>query len=160
MRTKPSASWGAHMPFTAKDSASFGPRASTRTFQTSEPPRGKKTTTLRCGRFSTDGKTHVSDGETTARWGVVARSPMKVMNRVWSGRYHSSSPCVRFARLHTSNTAELSGIIEARSFLGPAGPVARDSQACIVYDSKHAPNMCMGMIQSCTNVPLGLTKPN
>ena len=39
---------------------------------------------------STDGRTHVSDGETTARWGVVARSPMKVMkvmNRVWSGRY-------------------------------------------------------------------------
>ena len=86
MRTKPSASWGAHMPVTAKDSASFGPRASTRTFQTSEPPRGKETKTLRCGRFSTDGKTHVSDGETTARWGVVARSPMKVMNRVWSGR--------------------------------------------------------------------------
>ena len=42
------------------------------------------------------------------------------------------------ARPRTNNTAELS-IIEALSFLGPAGPVARDSQACIFYDSKHAP---------------------
>ena len=35
------------------------------------------------------------------------------------------------ARLHTNNTAELQSIIEALSFLGPAGHVARDSQACI-----------------------------
>ena len=40
------------------------------------------------------------------------------------------------ARLHTDNTADLSSIIEALSFLGPAGPVARGSQACIFYESK------------------------
>ena len=40
------------------------------------------------------------------------------------------------ARLHSNNTAELSGIVEALSFLGAHGPVARDSQACIFYDSR------------------------
>ena len=33
------------------------------------------------------------------------------------------------ARIHTNSTAELSSIIEALSFLGPAGPVTRGSQA-------------------------------
>ena len=42
------------------------------------------------------------------------------------------------ATLHTSNTAKSSGIIEVLSFFGPTGPVAGDSQACIVHDSKHA----------------------
>ena len=36
-------------------------------------------------------------------------------------------------------------------------PVARDSQACIFYDSKHAASICLGTIQSRANVPLGLT---
>ena len=39
-------------------------------------------------------------------------------------------------RLHINNTAELSSTIEALSFLGPSGPVARGSQACIFFDSK------------------------
>ena len=33
------------------------------------------------------------------------------------------------ARIHSNNTAELSSIAEALSFLGPHGPVARDSHS-------------------------------
>ena len=38
----------------------------------------------------------------------------------------------------TTPTAEMSAMIEALSFLGPCGPVARDANSCIYYDSKHA----------------------
>ena len=48
-------------------------------------------------------------------------------------------------------------LMHSLSFLRPAGPVARGSQACIFYGSKHAAQMRMGMIQSRTTVPLGLT---
>ena len=61
------------------------------------------------------------------------------------------------ARLHTNSTAELSSAIDALSFLRPTSPVARDSHACIFNDSKHAAKICMGMIQSRTNVLVGLT---
>ena len=41
--------------------------------------------------------------------------------------------CVAFAgaRVHSNNTAEMSAIVEALSFLGLHGPVARDSQSCV-----------------------------
>ena len=55
---------------------------------------------------------------------------------------------------HSNNAAELSSIIEAFSFFGPNGPVARDSQACIFYDSRHA-SICLGTVHSRANVPLG-----
>ena len=59
-------------------------------------------------------------------------------------------------RTHSNNTAELSSMIEALFFLGPHGPVARDSRSCISYDSKHAAGVCLGTIQARTNVQLGL----
>ena len=62
---------------------------------------------------------------------------------------------VNTTEAHLANTAELLSIIEALSFLGPNGPVARDSQACIFYDSKHTAST--GTLQSRANVPLGLT---
>ena len=58
---------------------------------------------------------------------------------------------------HSNNTTELSSIIEALSFLEPHGPVARDSQACIFHDCRHAASICLGTVQSRANVPLGLT---
>ena len=61
------------------------------------------------------------------------------------------------AGLHSSNTAELSSVVEVLSYLGPNGPVARDSQACIFHDSKHAANISLDTIQSRANVLLGLT---
>ena len=42
------------------------------------------------------------------------------------------------ARLHTKNTAELSSLIEALSFLGLAGLFARGSQALFFSNYKHA----------------------
>ena len=39
---------------------------------------------------------------------------------------------------HTNNTAEMTAMIEALSLLGPHGPVARDEQSCIYFDSLHA----------------------
>ena len=42
------------------------------------------------------------------------------------------------ARTDSNNTAEMIALIEALSFLGPHGPVARDEQSCIYYDSPHA----------------------
>ena len=50
------------------------------------------------------------------------------------------------AGIHTNNTAELSSIIDALSFL-----------SLHVLNSEHDANICMGMIQTRTNVPLGLT---
>ena len=35
------------------------------------------------------------------------------------------------AKAHSNNTAEMTAMIEALSFLGPRGPVARDEQSCI-----------------------------
>ena len=61
------------------------------------------------------------------------------------------------ARTHSNNTAEMTAMIEALSFLGPHGPVARDEQSCIYYDSKHAAGVCMGTIQARTHVQLALT---
>ena len=61
------------------------------------------------------------------------------------------------AILHSNNTAELWNVVEALSFLGPHGPVAPDSQACIFHDSRHAASICLGTVQSRANVSLGLT---
>ena len=61
------------------------------------------------------------------------------------------------ARVHSNNTAVMSAMIEALSFLGPHGPVARDATSCIFYDSKHAAGVCSGTIQARTHVQLALS---
>ena len=58
--------------------------------------------------------------------------------------------------IKSNNTAEVSAMIEALSFLGPRGPVARDVESCIYYDSKHAAGVCLCTIQACTHVQLAL----
>ena len=50
----------------------------------------------------------------------------------------------------------MSALIEALSFLGPRGPVARDANSCIYHDSKHAAGVCLGTIQARTHVQLAL----
>ena len=65
-------------------------------------------------------------------------------------------PAFSGARTHSNNTAEMSAMIEALSFLGPRGPVARDVESCIYYDSKHAAGVCLGTIQARTHVQLAL----
>ena len=42
----------------------------------------------------------------------------------------------------------MTAMIEALSFLGPRGPVARDEQSCIYYDSLHAAGLCLRTIQA------------
>ena len=59
-------------------------------------------------------------------------------------------------RTHSNNTAQMTAMIEAFSFLGPHGPVARDEHPCIYYDSKHAAGVCLGTIQARTHVQLAL----
>ena len=61
------------------------------------------------------------------------------------------------ASQHTNNTARLSGIIESLHFLSLLGSVPRASHACISYDPRHAANVCLGSVQSRTNVRLGVT---
>ena len=60
------------------------------------------------------------------------------------------------ARIHSNNTAEMTAMIEALSFLGPRGPVTHDNQSRISYDSMHAAGICLGMIQARTHVQLAL----
>ena len=59
-------------------------------------------------------------------------------------------------RAHSNNTAEMTAMVEALSFLGPHGPVARDEQSCIYYDSLHAAGLCLGTIHARTHVQLAL----
>ena len=47
-------------------------------------------------------------------------------------------PVFSGARAHSNNTAETSPLIDALSFFGPRGLVARDEQSYIFYDSMHA----------------------
>ena len=47
-------------------------------------------------------------------------------------------------------------MIEALSFLGPLGQVARDANSCIKHDSKHAAGICLGTLQARTHVQLAL----
>ena len=61
------------------------------------------------------------------------------------------------ARAQSNNTAEMNAMIEALSFLGPHGPVARDEESCIFYDSKHAAGVCLGTVQARTHVQLALS---
>ena len=42
------------------------------------------------------------------------------------------------ARTHSNNTAEMTAMIEALSFLGPHGPVAGHVESGFLKDSKHA----------------------
>ena len=56
------------------------------------------------------------------------------------------------ARTHSNNTAEMTAMVEA----GPRGPVARDTNSCIYYDSKHAAGVCLGTVQARTHVQLAL----
>ena len=60
------------------------------------------------------------------------------------------------ARAHSNNTAEMTAMIEALSFLGPHGPVARDVESCIYFDSLHAAGLSLGTIQARTHVQLAL----
>ena len=105
----------------------------------------------------THGGTRLADGETLAGWGAVARSPHRKI-------YIMLSPVITTeaqlafagASINSKDTAEMSAMIEALSFLGPHGPVSRDANSCILYDSTHAAGICFGTIHARTHVQLTL----
>ena len=124
-------------------------------------PNARSTTRERGNDFRgwaiyTDGGTRAENGETFAGWCVIARSHHGRID-VMFGPVITTEPHPAFsgARTHSNNTAEMSAMIEALSFLGPRGPIARDVDSCI-YDSKHAAGVCLGTIQARTHVQLAL----
>ena len=106
----------------------------------------------------TDGCTRLTDGETLVGWGAVARSPHGMIN-VMFGPVVTTEAHLAYvgARSHSNNTAEMSAIVEALSFLGPLGPVAHDACSCVLYDSKRAAGVCLGTIHARTHVQFGLS---
>ena len=80
--------------------------------------------------------TRLADGKTLAGWGAIALSPHGRID-VMFGPVVTTEVHLAFAgaSVHTNNTAEISAMVEALSFLGPHGPVARDACSCVVYDS-------------------------
>ena len=59
----------------------------------------------------------------------------KIMENLWNSANKSEGTLRRPLPLHTNDTAEMTAMIEALSFLGPHGLEARDEQSCIYYDS-------------------------
>ena len=100
----------------------------------------------------------VVNGETLAGWGVIAGSPHGRIDIMFGPVITTEAhPAFSGDRTHSSNTAEMTAMIEAFSFLGPRGPVARDTNSCIIYDSKHAAGVCLGTIQARTHVQLAVS---
>ena len=117
-------------------------------------PNARSTTRERGNDFKgwaiyTDGCTRVVDGETLAGWGVIARSHHGRIDIMLGPVITTEAPLAfSGARTHSNNTVEMTAMIEALSFLWPRGPVARDMDSCIYYDSKHAAGVCLGTIQA------------
>ena len=105
----------------------------------------------------TDGGTRVVDGEIFAGSGVISRS-LRGRIFVLFGPVITNEAHLAFsgARIHSNNTAEMTAMIEALSFLGPRGPVTHDNQSRISYESMHAAGICLGTIQARTHVQLAL----
>ena len=105
----------------------------------------------------TDGGTRVVDGEILAGWCLISRSPVGRIFILF-GPVITTKAHLAFsgARIHSNNTAEMTAMFEALSFLGPRGRVTRDEQSCIYYDSMHAGGICLCTIQARTHVQLAL----
>ena len=109
------------------------------------------------GPFCTDGGTRVENGESFAGWGVIARSLDGRIDVMFGPVIMTEAhPAFTGARTHSDNTAEISTMTEALSFLGLRGLVARDVESCVYYDSKHAAGVSLGTIQARTHVQLAL----
>ena len=105
----------------------------------------------------TDGGTRVVDGETLAGWSVISRSLHGRIDVMFGPVVNTEAhPAFSGARTHSNNTAEMTAMIGALSFLRPHGSVARDEQSCIYYDSLHAAGLRLGTIQARTHVQLAL----
>ena len=80
----------------------------------------------------TDGGTRVENGETVAGWDVIARSRHGRIDIMFGPVITTEAHlALSGARTHSNYTAELTAMVEALSFLGPRGMVARDVESCI-----------------------------
>ena len=99
----------------------------------------------------------VVDGELLAGWSVIKRSLRRRIDVMFGPVVNTEAhPAVSGARTHSNNTAVMTAMIEALSFLGHHGFVVRDKQSCIYFDSLHAVGVCFGTIQARTHVQLAL----
>ena len=105
----------------------------------------------------TDGDTRVVDGEIFAGRAVISRSPCGRIF-VLFGPVITNEAHLAFsgARIHSNNTAEMSSMFEALSFLAPRGPVTHDELSRIFFGSVHAAGKCLGTIQARTHEQLAL----
>ena len=96
----------------------------------------------------TNGGIRVVNGETFVGWGVNFRSSHGRIY-VMFGPVVTTGAHLAFsgARTHSNNTAEMTAMIEALSFLGPRGPVTHDERSrflmvlsCCWYLSLHDPS--------------------
>ena len=99
------------------------------------------------GAFCADGGTRVVDGEIFAGWGMISGSPLGrifvLFGPVITNEAHGAFSGFR---IH-SNTAEMTAMFEALSFLGPCGLVTHEEQspffflfyACCWHLSGHDP---------------------
>ena len=72
------------------------------------------------------------DGGTLAGWCVIARSSRERIDIMFGLVITTEAHlALSGARTHSSDTAEMTDMIEALSFLGHRGPVARDTKSCI-----------------------------
>ena len=94
----------------------------------------------------TDASTRLADGETSAGWSAISRS-LHGRTDVMFGPVITAEAHLAFA----GATAEMTAMVEAPSCLEPHGPVARDANSCVFYDSKHAAGVCLGTIQARTH---------
>ena len=87
------------------------------------------------------------DGETFAGWGAIARSLHGRLDIMFGPVITTETHCAfSGARTHSNNTADMTAMVEALSFLWARGPVARDMDSCIHHDSKHAAGACMSAV--------------
>ena len=98
----------------------------------------------RAWAICTDGGTRVVDGEILAGWFVICRFFHGRLDFMF-GPVVTSEAHLAFsgARTHSNNIAEMTAMTEVLFFLGPHGPVTRDEQSCICYDSMHAAGMLL-----------------
>ena len=88
----------------------------------------------------TDGGARFADGEILAGWGAIARSPRGRIHVMFGPVVPTEAHLAHAGtRIQSNNTAEMSAIIEALSFLGPLGPVAWDACSCLSM----TPNMLL-----------------
>ena len=107
--------------------------------------------------YFSDGGTRVENAQTFSEWCVIARSHHGRID-VMFGLVITAETRSAFSGVRTisNNTAEMTAMIESLSFFGPRGPVARDVESCIFFDSQHIAGVWLGTSQARTHVQLAL----